>query len=134
MIGIDTNVLVRYLVEDDPKQSAEAARLVERTIERNETLFVSQIVLCELVWVLSYAYHFSRGEIVTLLESLRRAAQLDLEFAEEVRRAVDSYAAGRGDFADHLLAERAISRGCRQVATFDRPLLSDPRFVPVRSA
>lgn len=60
MIALDTNVLVRYLVEDDPKQSAAAARAIERATARGEEIFIGQIVLCELVWVLSHAYDFTR--------------------------------------------------------------------------
>ena len=131
MIALDTNVLVRYLVEDDPGQSAQAARLIEGSIEREEKLFLSQIVLCELVWVLSFAYDFSRAEIATVLNGLRRGAQLTVQGPDDVRRAVDSYSAGKGDFADYLIAEAAFAHGCSSVATFDRALLDDERFKPL---
>lgn len=131
MIALDTNVLVRYLVQDDPKQSGEATRLIERAVEREESLYLSQIVVCELVWVLSYAYGFPRKEIAAVLDTLRRAAQLEIEGAESVRRAIDDYSSGRGDFADFLIAEHALARGCSHVATFDRTLHSDRRFMPV---
>jgi predicted nucleic-acid-binding protein len=128
MTGVDTNVLVRYIVEDDPKQSRAAADLIERAVDEGEPLFVSQIVLCELVWVLSYAYRFSRVEIIAILLQLRRVAQLTIEAPDEVRRAIDAYAAQRGDFADYVIAERAIANGCSTIATFDRVLHTDPRF------
>ena len=128
MISLDTNVLVRYVVGDDAEQSAAASEMVERAIEAEEMLFVSQIVLCEFVWVLTHAYRFTRTEIVTALHQLRRGAQMILEGADEVRRATDAYAAQRGDFADYLIAERSVANGCSSIATFDRALLSDPRF------
>lgn len=128
MIALDTNVLVRYVVEDDAAQSAAAVAMIERAVERDETLFVPQIVLCELVWVLSHAYRFNREEVVGVLHQLRRGAQIMVEGADEVRRAIDAYTSARGDFADYLLAERAVANGCSAIATFDRALQSDPRF------
>ncbi len=129
MIGIDTNVLVRYLVEDDARQTAEAARLMEGAAAEGEAIFISQIVICELVWVLSIAYEMPRREIAYLLHQLRRAATVTLEAADEVQRALTSFENGRGDLADYLIAERAISNGCRSIATFDRALYADKRFV-----
>lgn len=124
MIALDTNVLVRYLVEDDAQQSPAAARL----IESGESFFVPQIVLCELVWVLSHAYGLQRRAIVDILNQLRRASALNVEMPDQVQRATESFAAGKGDFADYLIAERAIAQGCSSVATFDRALDRDPRF------
>jgi predicted nucleic-acid-binding protein len=134
MIAVDTNVLVRFLVEDDPDQTAIAAAVVERAIDSAEPLFVPQIVLCELVWVLSHAYKFSRSEILNVLQQLRRGAQITLERSDEIRRAIESFATGRGDFPDYLIAERAAASGCTTVVTFDRALYADPRFSPPTSA
>ena len=106
MIAVDTNVLVRYIVQDDEKQSAEAEALFNRALDRDEPLFFSQIVLCEL----------------------RRGAHVTIEGSDEVKRAIDAYAAGRGDFADYLIAERAFGHGCSVVATFDQVLHTDSRF------
>ena len=101
MIAVDTNVLVRYIVGDDPKQSAAAAAMIDRVIERGERLFVPQIVLCE--WVLSYAYRFGREEIVAVLNQLRRGAQVTIEGADEVRRAIDAFLPDRGASAGECL-------------------------------
>lgn len=131
MIAVDTNVLVRYLVADDPKQSRAAAELIERAADEGERLFISQIVLCELVWVLSYAYDFARNEIAAILSDLRRAAQAEIEDPDQVGRALERYRSSCGDLADYLNAERAVARGCTSVATFDRALRSDPRFTSV---
>ena len=128
MIALDTNVLARYVVEDDPEQSALATAMIERAFARDERLFLSQIVLCELVWVLSHAYRFQRDEILSVLHQLRRGAQVVIEGSDEVRRAIDAYATERGDFADYLIAERSTANGCSSIATFDRALYSDARF------
>jgi predicted nucleic-acid-binding protein len=129
VIALDTNVLVRYVVEDDPAQARAAIALIEAAIERGDRLFVAQIVLCETVWVLSYAYRFRREEIVAILRQLRRAAQLEIEHPDDVRNAIESFAAGKGDFAAYLIAERSVANGCSSIATFDRTLYADPRFV-----
>ena len=130
MIALDTNVLVRYIVEDDPVQAPAAVALIERALRREEPIFIPQIVLCELVWVLSFAYRYKRDAIVLVLQHLRRGAQLVIEGADEVKRAIEAYASGRGDFADYLIAERSVANGCSVVATFDRALEGDQRFAP----
>lgn len=128
MIAVDTNVLVRYIVEDDAAQTAAVTAMIDRASKRGVVLFVPQIVLCELVWVLAHAYRFTREEIIGVVNQLRRAAQIMIERPDEVRRAVERFASQRGDFADYLIAERATESGCTAIATFDRELLSDPRF------
>jgi predicted nucleic-acid-binding protein len=129
MIALDTNVLVRFLVEDDKQQSARAARLIQSASGRDESLFVSDIVLCELVWVLSVSYKTRRAEIAATLGRLVQAKQLAFADAERFRRATDAYAAGGGDFADYLIREHARDAGCSAVATFDRTLHKDKLFV-----
>lgn len=128
MTALDTNVLVRFLVEDDAKQSARAAALVKRAVRDEEPLFLAQIVVCETVWVLETAYDFARDRIAQVLGELLRARHLAVEEAEQVRRALDRYGEGRGDVADYLIAERAGAAGFDKVATFDRDLLGEPGF------
>ena len=107
MIALDTNVLVRYLVEDDARQTAQAAALIERAIADDESLYVSDVVVCETVWVLSVAYKVGRKEIVAVLRNLFRARHLAFETVEQLIRALDAYEAGKGDFADYLIREHA---------------------------
>jgi len=129
VIALDTNVLVRFLVEDDERQSAEAAALVERTISEGEAMFVSDIVLCETVWVLSVSYRVGRAEIGATLRDLLRARHLAFESTDALARALDAFVRGKGDFADYLIRERARLAGCDSVATFDRALLRESGFV-----
>jgi predicted nucleic-acid-binding protein len=129
VIAADTNVLVRYLVEDDPRQTAEAARLIEEAAEGGEGIFISHIVLCELVWVLSFAYEVRRQEIISILQQLRRSAGIVIESADAFQRALASFESGKGDLADYLIAETAVAHGCSAIATFDRALHADQRFL-----
>ena len=90
MIGLDTNVLVRYLVEDDARQTAQAAALIERAIADDESLYVSDVVVCETVWVLSVAYKVGRKKIAAVLRNLFRAPSR-LRGRDQLIRALDSY-------------------------------------------
>ena len=128
MLALDTNVLVRFLVEDDPKQAAAAAALIERAAAADEPLFVPDIVVCEVVWVLTAAYRVARTEIASTLRELLRARSLVFEAADELSRALDAYTKGQGDFADYLIREQARSAGCTAVVTFDRALRREAGF------
>lgn len=129
MIALDTNVLVRYLVEDDAEQSARAARLIEGAADQGEVLFVTHIVMCEVVWVLQVAYRVSKPDVIATLKNLVRARQLELEDAELVRKALAEFEDGKGDFADYLIRARSAARWCERVATFDKALLKEAGFV-----
>ncbi len=128
MIALDTNVLVRFVVEDDAAQHRRSSALIASARERGEALFLSQLVLCELVWVLGAAYGLSRAQIASALTELLRVAQVVVEDFDQVRRALDAYMGGEGDFADYLIRERARAAGCETVKTFDRVLLHEPGF------
>ncbi|HET7273602.1 MAG TPA: type II toxin-antitoxin system VapC family toxin [Longimicrobiaceae bacterium] len=128
MIALDTNVLVRFLVEDDEAQSTQAAALIQRAVDADEHLFVSEIVICETVWVLGRAYKFTRREIAEILADLLRARHLEFGQADRLWKAYRAFGNGRGDFADYLIREEARGMGCKTVATFDRALLSESDF------
>ena len=132
MIALDTNVLVRYLVEDDPRQCALATAMIDRAIANDEALFVSDVVVCETVWVLSISYGIARGEIGTLLHDLFRARHLEFAATDQLMRALDAYVAGKGDFADYLIREHARAGECESVATFDKVLWKETGFVAVK--
>ena len=128
MIGLDTNVIVRHLVEDDEAQTRRATRLIEAAIARDEGLFISDIVMCETVWVLSSAYRFSRSEIADALATLLRARSVVFTSADHLARSLEAFRNGKGDFADYLIRELARAAGADTVATFDRSLLKEPGF------
>jgi predicted nucleic-acid-binding protein len=120
VIGLDTNVIVRYLAQDDARQSAAAARFVERTLSADEPGYISLIVLVEVVWVLAASYGLDRARISAVLEALLTTQQLKVESAELVWRAMSQYATSKADFSDLLLAECATAAGCSKIVTFDR--------------
>jgi len=128
MIALDTNVLVRFLVEDDEKQSQRATRLIRKTQERGDSLFISDIVMCETVWVFSTSYDFERSEIVRVLSGLLRARGVVFSSSDRLARALQAYASSKGDFADYLIREHATAAGADTVATFDRALLKQAGF------
>ena len=118
MIGLDTNVLVRYIMQDDAKQSAKATRLIE-ALSASEPGFVSLVSVVELVWVLSSCYDLTREQLVQALDALLRAKQLIVDQADQVVRALRAFGAGSADFADCLIERTASSAGCDRTMTFD---------------
>jgi predicted nucleic-acid-binding protein len=131
VIALDTNVLVRIVVADDPGQTEQAVRLLERARASGERLFVPDIVLCELAWVLRASYGLDRGAVVTAIAALAEADELSFRDPDAVGDAVAAMARGDGGFADHLIAATARAAGCDAVATFDEALQRLPGFVGV---
>ena len=128
MIGLDTNVLVRYLAQDEPKQSATATRFIESTLSADNPGFVSTVTLCELVWVLAESYRADRKRIRAVVESLLSTKQLALEQAEEVWKALRAWEGTAADFSDALIGQLAIARGAGKTVTFDRAAAKLPAF------
>lgn len=119
MTGIDTNVLVRYVTHDDPRQWKAAATLLENECTSDRPGMVNDIVLCELVWVLEDVYGFEGSQIVGVLEQIVRTAQLRVENPTLVWRAIASFRRGF-DFADALILETNRHSGCVDTVTLDR--------------
>ena len=122
MIALDTNVLVRFLVEDDPQQCAAAARVVDDAVAAGEPIYLSDLVLAELVWVLERAYGFSREDISATLRRLFSAAAAVFDSSARVARAIERYDAGKAGFADYLLVQHALAAGAAAFYTFDKRL------------
>jgi len=120
--GIDTNVLVRYLTQDDPAQARAVDALVAKSLKDAESLFIDDIVMCELVWVLRGAFRFSKATIADALDRILQTALFAFVDRDLLRRALAAYANGSGDFADYLIGARNARAGCEITATFDRAL------------
>ena len=120
MIGLDTNVLIRYFAQDDAVQSPIAARLIDRlTSERPG--YVSSVVLAETSWVLSRVYKKSRADIAAIFENLLRSREIVVENAAAAYRAVGVYQSNAvAEYADALIAELAACAGCTETVTFDK--------------
>ena len=122
MIGLDTNVLVRYLTHDDEAQYARVTAFIDAATKQGEQFVVSTVVLCELVWVLGTAYDYSREEIARALEQMFATAQFEIERLDEARQALGDFRATNADFSDALIGRINRSLGAESTVTFDRDL------------
>jgi predicted nucleic-acid-binding protein len=128
VIALDTNVLVRLVLHDDEAQARAAERLIVKARREQTPLFVSDIVLCELVWVLTRRVGLSRADIASALDQLIRTELVVLADAAIVERALEAYRQGKGDFADYVVREHARAADAVEVATFDRSLKGEDGF------
>lgn len=126
MIALDTNVLVRFLVQDDPEQ-ARIANMVLDQLTDAAPGFVGREVLVELVWVLERAYGYQRADIAAALDGLLSAIELVIEAADEVGVAVDRYRNDGFGFADLMIAAAARRADATELVTFDRKAARLPR-------
>ncbi|MBW4476089.1 MAG: type II toxin-antitoxin system VapC family toxin [Tolypothrix brevis GSE-NOS-MK-07-07A] len=125
MIGVDTNILVRYLTKDDEPQWQKAVEI----IEGGEQCFIANIVLCELVWVLrGKPYEFSRAEIGKTIEMMLQCPVFELENSSLVYQALHRFQQGKADFSDYLIGAIAQQLGCSKTVTFDRKLADNKGF------
>jgi predicted nucleic-acid-binding protein len=130
MIGLDTNVLVRYLTQDDRVQSAKATELIEQRLTRRDPGFISIVAMAEAVWVLERAYRLGDVEIATTIERTLQADSLVVENEQEVFTAMIALKEGRGSFADALIGALCARAGCSATVTFDQKALRLPGFRP----
>ena len=117
MLALDSNILIRYLVEDDPEQTRVAAEFIETQLSASDPGFVSLVVLCEVAWTLRSGYGFERTQVQDTLSRLSKARQLSFEHAEIVDRALSG---GGQDAADVIVHALGQLHGCSATVTFDR--------------
>jgi len=122
--GLDTNVLLRYLLRDDLAQAGRA----DHEIERDERFLIDGIVLCEMVWVLEVGYGFSRGDVAAALERILATAQFEIEAKDLALAALDDFRGSTADFSDCLIGRRNRAAGAQEIVTFDRSLKGLPGF------
>lgn len=120
MIGLDTNVLVRYIAQDDKVQSARATRLIERECSDATPGYVGLVVLAEVVWVSESRYDATRVEIAQIVRRVLSTRQLMVQGAEVAWKALRSFEAGKADFADCLIECSALAAGCKRTMSFDK--------------
>ncbi|MFN3630756.1 MAG: PIN domain-containing protein [Casimicrobiaceae bacterium] len=118
MIGLDTNVLVRYIMQDDPKQSPRATELIE-SLDADTPGFVALVSVVELYWVLTSCYSLTAGQVKQALEALLRTREIVVDRADQVLRALRVFGDGKADFADCLIERAAAAAGCARILTFD---------------
>ena len=129
MLGIDTNVLVRYLVRDDQSQYERARRLTHREVSTGEPVLVSLLVLLEMEWVLRSRYELAKPDIVAVFSSLLQTADLAFEDEPSVEHALYSWKNSLGEFSACLIDARNRQLGCRATTTFDRKALKLVGFI-----
>lgn len=122
MIGLDTNILVRYLTQDDPSQSPKANALIE-SLSEDRPGFISQVALVELVWVLSRAYRQGKPELLRVLRTLLQTRALQVENPDQVAKALRLFEQGKADFSDCLLGQACLAAGCSRTLSFDAAAL-----------
>jgi predicted nucleic-acid-binding protein len=131
MLGVDTNVLVRYLIRDDQSQYEKARRLIDREVGKGEAILVSLPVLLETEWVLRSRYELSKTDIVTAFSALLDTADLAFEDEPSIENAIYSWKDSAADFADCLIEAHNRRLGCRATATFDGRAMKLAGFVSV---
>jgi predicted nucleic-acid-binding protein len=128
MRALDTNVLVRFVTNDDAGQAAVAERLFAECQRNRERLFISTIVICELFWVLKNGLRQTKVEIVKVIDGLVEDDLFQIEQRALVVKGLEHYRHGRADFADYLIGLLGGHAGCRDTVTFDRALKGSPGF------
>src|SRR5215207_4879633 len=120
MIGLDTNILVRLLVMDDPVQTAQAQQFVDSRCTRASPGYVNSMVLAELIWALSSIYHYDRAAIISVVEGLLAGDDRIVEHHEAVQGGLEDYRSGSADLVDAIIVRINRARNCTATATFDR--------------
>lgn len=118
MIAADTNILVRYLTQDDEVQSKIAEELLDK--HSNETIFINNIAICELIWVLERGYKYSKEQITTVIRQILSTQEFTFERQDLLWIALEQYSQNKGDFSDALIAEINQTYNCSTTFTFDK--------------
>jgi predicted nucleic-acid-binding protein len=129
VLGIDTNVLVRLLVEDDAQQTRRARRLVARAVEAGDAIVISLLVLLETEWVIRSRYGFEKDAVLRSMRRLLEAREFDFEDEPAIEEALFRYHDSAAGFADCLIAAHNRRLGCAATATFDMTAVQVPGFV-----
>jgi predicted nucleic-acid-binding protein len=120
MIGLDTNVVVRYLAQDDPVQSARATQIFEQSLTAADPGFISLVTMVETVWVLERSYRLTGSEIAAAVERMLQADTLVVQNEQQVFTAMIALKSGNASFSDALIGAVSAWAGCRYTLTFDR--------------
>ena len=128
MEALDTNILVRFLVKDEPGQAELSRRYLRRMEKAHERVFVENMVVLEMGWVLQYVYEYTREEIAFVLDLLLRMPVLQFENSDVVKELAGCLREENLEFADMLIALSALSQGCETVRTLDKSAAKSPWF------
>jgi len=134
MIGIDTNVLVRLIVADEPRQAAVARNFIRERCSSADPGFVSNVVLAEIAWILATGYGYSRLQIADTIDQIMETVQLQVESSTDIAAALVEYRAGPADFADCLIGQTNRTADCSHTVTFDRKAAKLDTFELLKSS
>ena len=126
MIGLDTNILVRYITQDDAQQAQRANRIIEHLCSKTSQGYIAQIVLCELVWVLQRAYGYDKQQVVSVLDQVLVTIEFSIENEDIARKALEAWRNGVAGYSDYLLVLANQSAGCELTYSFDMKLAQHP--------
>jgi len=129
--GLDTNVIIRYLAQDDPVQSAIATHLIEQECSEIEPCFICHIVLCEMIWVLKTCYKTPKENLVEIIRTLLEIKQLSLQEPQVVWEALQVYQKSTADFSDILLTKVNQLNGCQYTVSFDTKATNLPGMMKI---
>ena len=119
MKGLDTNVIIRFLVRDDESQWQQADQYINQALENHQPCLINNIVLCEVVWVLRSRYKISRDQIIAILENLLNTNIFVFENPDQITWAINQMKSGNADFSDYLIVRQNQQSGCDETASFD---------------
>ncbi|HWB33468.1 MAG TPA: type II toxin-antitoxin system VapC family toxin [Acidobacteriaceae bacterium] len=128
MIGLDTNVVLRYLLQDDPAQSRHANRIMDGQLSEQNPGFISLVTILEIVWVLRSLLKQSSVQIAAVIEQLLAADTLEIQNEQQVFEAAYALKRGLGEFEDALIGSLSTWAGCSVTLSFDRKTARLPRF------
>lgn len=120
MIGLDTNVLLRYIVRDEATQTRAATRLIETRCSQEDPGHIAQDVLAEVAWVLGSGYGYPKSDVAKVLAALLSSAELRVESPDLAWAALRAFRDGNADFADYLIGAANQAHGCSTTFTFDK--------------
>jgi len=128
LIGLDTNVIIRYIVQDDEQQSKLATDLIESQCSIENPVFINEITLCEIVWVLKRAYGYEKSVILNILKQLLLSREMAISSYSEAWAAFNDYRNGNADFSDYLIAQLNKKHGCPFTYSFDKKACQHDHF------
>jgi len=128
VIGLDTNVLVRFIVQDDPLQSRVATCLIEERLSLEARGFISSIVLCEVIWVLKRAYRQPKEQLLAVMKLILETEVFEIENRDCAWRAYYDFDEGQADFSDYFIAQINKAHGASVTVTFDERAMTHRLF------
>lgn len=130
-IGLDTNLVVRFITQDDTTQTKNVRKLLESYRGNLRSLYIADVSLCEIIWVLKTAYKYDKKSIVETLQALMGIEEFRFSSKELIKQALALYENGKASFADYFIILKNKEAGCEYTYSFDKTLLKESIAVPV---